>query len=150
MKGTKKFFTIFLLFFIAVVFITGCSSPIGGLLVDKNRNYIKVTQHKIVYNKDDLFTVENTELFYFFEGRKEPIDINNEKVDIKIIEYPNLPGDLNSVDKDTGYKLEIIGKKTIVITYLGMVDDCSIYVAAPGEVPNPDGGGGISIIPVWP
>ena len=146
MKGTKKFFTIFPFFFIAVTFIVGCSAPIGGLEVDSPR-YIKADPHKFLYAIDTFFMVNDVDVIGVFGGRERLIDINDNDVKITIIESP-LSEPVPVIDKEKGIQLKSKGRNTVVISYLDMVTDYRIQVAAPGEVPGYNGEG-ISIIINW-
>ena len=154
MKDTKKFFTIFPLFFIAAAFTSGCSSPIGGLQVDNTSNYIQCRPNKILYrlSNDDPFKAEHMEVIYFFEGRKKNIDIiHDENLKITITDTSPLsenPGP-TPVNKNEEFVFPTKGKYNVGITYLGMKDDYSIQVVAPGEFPGWDGDGLVIIIN-WP
>lgn len=153
MKGTKKFLTflLFSIFFIAVAFTTSCSVPIGGLLIDNNRNYIKAEPQRYVYRKDDdPFKVQHVKLLYVFEGRDKYIDINDNEVIIKIINDPGHPEEMDSFDKtEEGYPFKSKGIKTVVILYLDMKTDYPIEVVDPEEFPGLPNDGGVTIITVW-
>jgi hypothetical protein len=144
----KKFFTVsFLpLFFIAVAFTSGCSAPIGGLEVDNTRDYIRAAPRKFLYAKDTLFKVEDVDVIGVFGGRERLIEIN----EVKIAITPPFSRDPVPVDKEKGLPLENKGVNTVVISYLDMVTDYPIQVAAPGDVLGWDGDGEISIIIYWP
>jgi len=156
MKDTKKFFTFlfFLLFFIAVTFITtGCYHPIGGLLSDNTGNYIKAEPLRYLYRlKDDPFRVGDVKLKYFFEGRAKYIDVNKDEVQFGIIEDPSQsfdPSLVKEVSKQEGYPFNssIKGSKTVVIFYLDMTTDYPIQVVDPEEFPGWSEGGGTAIPP---
>jgi len=148
----KNFFTylLFTLFFIAVAFIAGCSEPIGGLEVDNTRNYIRATPHKFLYPVDAYFMVKDVDVVGVFGGRERLIDINDNDVKIKITPpFSNEP--ILVDDKEKGVQLKSKGVNTVVISYRDMVTDYPIQVAAPGDVPGWNGGGGgTSIIIKWP
>ena len=151
MKGTKILtFLLFSLFFIAVVFITGCSPPIGGLLIDNNRNYIKAEPQRYVYSlNNDRFMLNHVKLLYVFEGREKYINITDNEVQVGIINDPSNPDDMDSVGIE-GYPFNSKGIKTVVILYLDMKTDYPIQVVNPEEFPGLPDDGGITIIPFWP
>jgi len=152
---TKKFFTflVFPLFFIAVAFTSGCSSPIGSLLfADAALDYIRAEPNRFLYGKYDLFIpVKHMEVFGIFGGKEKPIDID--KVEIKIIENPGMTGEKEVPVKDNqeGLVLEFEGIKTVVIKYLDMKTNYNIQVGEPGTGDDTVWGeeGGTGIVITW-
>ena len=150
MKGTKNIFTllIFPLFFIAVAFTAGCSSPIGGLLVDSNRgtalDYIKAKPKRFLYDKGDLFEpAKDVKVIGVFGGVENEIDID--KVEIKIINDPGYAGSEPPdivPDNQVGLPLVTDGIKDIVITYNNMETRYTIAVGKEGTNSGGGWGGG--------
>jgi len=154
---TKKFFTllVFPFFFIAVAFTSGCSSPIGSLLVaGPALDYIRAEPNRFLYSKYDLFIpVKHMEVFGIFGGKKKPIDID--KVEIKIIENPGMTGEKEVPVKDNheGLVLEFEGIKKVVITSGNMETYYHIEVGEPGTGDDSKwsgSGGGSGIVIYWP
>ena len=145
MSGTKYFFSLFIfpVFFIAVAFTAGCSSPIGSLLIDSGStiDFIRVEPKRFVYSdEDDLFIpVDDMDVFGIFRGIERPIAI--EDVEIIISEYPFPTEDkvivLDELDKEFGIQLDS-GRKNIVISYSGKE---TLYRISVGETETGDGGG---------
>jgi hypothetical protein len=149
---TKNFFTllIFSLFFIAVVFTSSCSAPIGGLL---HGGYIRAAPIRVLYDQNHWFKPANdVEVFGVFGGQEELIDIN--KVKIKLInENPDIESDIifDIADNQAGIPLLNKGVKTVVINYNGMEARYPIVVGEPGTSSwiEQDGTGGKGIIIIW-
>ena len=150
MKMKKKFLTIFLLFFIAVALTSSCS-PIGSLLVDSGpgavRDYIKVAPKHYLFILKELFIPEDEmRVTGIFNGKVQDIDINDKKLEFKIIVNPGFSDKVPvTIDREKGFKLEAEGISNIIITYMDMETDYPIQVVKPGTIP-PSGGSGIEFI----
>jgi len=140
MKGTKEIFTL-LIFSIAVAFTNGCSSPIGGLLVD-SLDFITVEPNRFVYSKDEydpFKPIDHVKVYGIFGKKKDEIPIENKELKIEISEYPFTEGKnvivLSEIDKVEGCELTP-GKKNITISYRGKD---AFYRISVGETKTGDG-----------
>ena len=145
----KKFFTL-LIFSIAVVFTTGCDTPIGSLLADSSNgptvDYIKAMprdSYSYSFGKYDKFIpTMHVKVIGVFGGVESPIDINLVKV--RIIqdrgysdEQPLFEHHVTDLDgfflkNDLGLSLDNTGVKTVVINYNNLEASYAIIVGEPG------------------
>jgi len=146
----KKFntFLIFLLFFIAVVFTTGCS-PIGSLLVAPSPktvayDYIRAVPNKFLYGNNGRFIPANdVEVFGVFGGEdtlifgREETRLHDDGVEFKIYyneEWTDEPFDDEVPDKTAGvgFRVTSVGILRIEISYKDMKTYYHIQVGEPG------------------
>ena len=157
MKGTKKFFTllIFPLFFIAVAFCAGCSSPAGGgpigslLAARGTSDYIKAVPKYFLYETNGWFVPEHDVDVFSVSGEVEEL-IDIYKVEFKIIENSDNSGKQEiPVPVIEGFPLQKVseGVKTVIVTYNNMKTNYHINVGERGTGEVDSGGGIIIIIP---
>jgi len=153
MKGTKKIFTL-LIFPVAVAFTGGCSSPIGGLLIDSTTlDFIRAEPERFVYRDDydPFIPAQDVKVFGFFGRKKTPIAIEEVKITISGLPYSTE----DVIILKEGVKDPVLlssGIKDILISYRGEETNYHISV---GETKTGDGDGGDDdsgkeIIPIWP
>jgi hypothetical protein len=153
MNGIKVFIKllIFTPVYIAAIFFTGCSFPIGSLqeLPDTSTvNQIRVVlNHLNPYKVNEIFKPLNDVKVYGIFGDVEvPISVEHEKIVIKIIGDPSSNDEVIIDDLKEGYKFKSIGTKSIVISLSDMVAPAyNINVEA-----QETNGSGTGLVIIWP
>jgi len=146
MKGAKKIFTL-LIFSIAVVFTTGCDTPIGSLLDDgPTVDYIKAMpsdRYSYSFGQYDKFIpMKHVKVIGVFGGVESLIDINLVRVRIfqdrgysdetVLREYGTTDFDGFFLSNNNGLSLDNTGVKTVVINYNNLEASYAIIVGEPG------------------